>query len=105
MFVTPDTAARSLSAAPVRSSCRRCNSGVKVGVATPLDGTQVSFFECSLLEPNSARLTPGPEGNNVESGVQMQYIWYEYQELFCSSKTVNFMANFVKKICCAGTFH
>ena len=31
---------------------------VKDGIAAPPAGTQVSFFERSLLEPNSARLTP-----------------------------------------------
>ena len=30
-----------------------CKSGGKEGVAAPPVGTRVSFFECSLLEPNS----------------------------------------------------
>ena len=42
-----------------------CYSGVKEGVAAPPAGTRVSFFERSLLEPNSARLMPGPEGNII----------------------------------------
>ena len=32
-------------------------------VTAPPVGTRVSFFKRSLLEPNSARLSPGPEGN------------------------------------------
>ena len=51
------------SAAPVRPPRRQCNSGVKDLVAVPPVGTRVSFFERSLLGPNSARLSPGPEGN------------------------------------------
>ena len=53
-----------LSTTRVRSSRRHCYSGVKDGVAAPPARTRVSFFERSLLEPNSARLSPGPEGNN-----------------------------------------
>merc|ERR1712030_246872 len=49
----------------VRSSRRHCNSGVKDGVAAPPVGTRVSCFERSLLEPNSAWLSPGPEGNII----------------------------------------
>ena len=36
-------------------------------VAAPPIGTRVSFFKRSLLEPNSARLSPGPEGNIIYS--------------------------------------
>ena len=56
-----------LSTASVRSTRRHCNSGVKDLVAVPPVGTRVSFFERSLLGPNSARLSPGPEGNNIYS--------------------------------------
>ena len=61
-----------LSTASVRSSRRHCNSGVKDGVAAPPAGTRVSFFERSLLEPNSAWLMPGPEdyspGRKINGG-------------------------------------
>ena len=40
-------------------------SGVKDGVTAPQAGTRASFFECSQLEPNLARLLPGPEGNKL----------------------------------------
>ena len=40
------------------------NLGEKMVYQAPPVGTRVSFFERSLLEPNSARLTPGPEGYN-----------------------------------------
>ena len=36
-------------------------------VTAPPVGTRVSFFKRSLLEPNSARLSPGPEGNIIYS--------------------------------------
>ena len=51
-----------LSAVWVRPARRQCKSGGKDGVSVPPVGTRVSFFERSLLEPNSARLAPGPEG-------------------------------------------
>ena len=40
------------------------NPREKMVYQAPPVGTRVSFFERSLLEPNSARLTPGPEGYN-----------------------------------------
>ena len=49
----------------LESCLNRCNSGVKDLVAVPPIGTRVSFFERSLLGPNSARLSPGLEGNTV----------------------------------------
>ena len=48
------------------------NSGVKDGVTAPPTGTRVSFFERSLLEPNSARLSRGPEGNNITHLIPVQ---------------------------------
>ena len=32
----------------------------------------MSYFERSLLEPNSARLTPGPEGDNITQLIPTQ---------------------------------
>ena len=54
-----------LSPSPVVIGGVSCNSGEKDGVAAPPVGTRVSCFERSLLEPNSARLLPGPEGNMI----------------------------------------
>ena len=62
----------SLSTTSVRSSRRHCNSGVKDRVAVPPVGTRVSFFERSLLGPNSARLLPGPEGNIITQLIPVQ---------------------------------
>ena len=60
------TAVCSLSiTVPVWSSCCHCNSRVKDGVVPPTVGTRASLFERSLLEPNSARLTLGQEGNLI----------------------------------------
>ena len=53
-----------LSAVWVRPARRQCKSGGKDGVLAPPVGTRVSFFERSLLGPNSARLSSGPEGNS-----------------------------------------
>ena len=60
------------SAAPVRPARRHCDSGVKDHVAVPPVGTRVSFFERSLLGPNSARLLPGPEGNIITHLIPVQ---------------------------------
>ena len=54
------------------TSSGSCNCGEKGGEATPPVGTRVSFFERSLLEPNSARLTPGPEGDNITQLIPTQ---------------------------------
>ena len=57
-----------------------CNCGEKEGEATPPVGTRVSYFERSLLEPNSARLTPGPEGDNATPPIVTRVSYFEHSK-------------------------
>ena len=44
----------------------------KDGAATPPVGTRVSCFERSLLEPNSAQLSPRPKSNIITQLIPVQ---------------------------------